>query len=75
MSTDVAVTGSTGGVGVGSAPTPSVAGTSLVRNLGGLLRDVLLLLLAVLSLPLAILLIGTPIAICVRLILEIVRRL
>lgn len=73
--TDGAVTGSTRGVRVASAPSLNVAGTSLVRKLGGVLGDVLLLLLAVLSLPLAILLIGTPIVLCVRLIVEITRRL
>jgi hypothetical protein len=52
-----------------------VGGTSLVRNLGRPLGDALLLLLAVLSLPFAILLIGMPIAVCVRLILELARRL
>ena len=73
--TNGTITGSTSGVRVVSAPSLSVAGTSVVRKLGGLLGDVLLLLLAVLSLPLAILLIGTPIVLCVRLIVEITRRL
>ena len=72
--TNGAVTGSTSG-GEVSASSLSVVGTSVVRKLGGLLGDVLLLLLAVLSLPLAILLIGTPIALCLRLIVEIARRL
>ena len=73
--TSGAVTGSTSGVGVASAPAVGVTGTSVVRKLRGLLGDVLLMVLAVLSLPVAILLIGTPIALCVRLILEIARRL
>ena len=69
------VTGSTSGVGVVSASSVTVAGTSVAHKREELAGDVLLLLLAVLSLPLAILLIGTPIALCVRLILEIARRL
>ena len=72
--TSRAVTGPTSGVGVVSAPSVGLTGTSVVRTLGGLLADVLLMVLAVFSLPLAVLLIGTPIALCVRLILEIYRR-
>jgi hypothetical protein len=52
-----------------------VSGTSVVGKLGGLVADVLLLALAVFSLPLAVLLICTPIALCVRLILVIAQRL
>lgn len=73
--TSGAVTASTRGVGVVSAPSLSVAGTSIVRKLGRLLGEVLLMVLAVLFLPVATLLIGTPIAVCVRLIFEIARRL
>jgi hypothetical protein len=73
LSTNGAATGSASSVV--SAPALSVGGTSLVRNLGRPLGDALLLLLAVLSLPFAILLIGMPIAVCVRLILELARRL
>jgi len=46
-----------------------------VGTIGGRLEDALLLLLAVFLLPIAILVIGTPIALCARLVLEIVRRL
>ena len=49
--------------------------TSLIGTIGGRLEDALLLLLAVFLLPVGILVIGTPIALCVRLVLEIVRRL
>ena len=66
---------SNGGAGVMRVPALSAAGTSLVRNIGGVLEDAVLLLLAVLALPLGILLIGTPIALCVRVVLEIARRL
>ena len=73
--TSEAVTGSTSGVGLIGPLGVTVAGTSVVGKLEGLLGDVLLLVLAVLSFPLAILLIGTPIALGIRLILEIARRL
>jgi hypothetical protein len=49
--------------------------TSLIGTVGGHLGDALLLLLAVFLFPVGILLIGTPIALCARLVLEIVRRL
>jgi hypothetical protein len=57
------------------ASAPGRGRTSLIRTIGGRLEDALLLLLAVFLLPVAILLIGTPIALCARLVLEIVRRL
>ena len=66
---------SNGGAGAMRAPALSVAGTSLVRKIGGVLEDAVLLLLAVLAFPLGILLIGTPIALCVQVVLEIARRL
>jgi hypothetical protein len=64
---------STGGAVRASAP--SIARTSLVRHIGGGLEDTVLVLLAILLFPLGILLIGTPIALCVRVVLEIARRL
>ena len=73
--TSEAVTESASSVRVVSAPSVTPSGTSVLRRLEGLLGEVLLLLLAALSFPLAVLLIGTPIALCVRLILEIARRL
>jgi hypothetical protein len=74
--TNGAVTGSTSGAGVVSAArSVGVTGTSVVGKLRGLLAGVLLMVLAVFSLPLAVLLIGTPLALFVRLILEIARRL
>jgi hypothetical protein len=51
------------------------AGTSFMRNAAGKLEDVVLLLLAVFLFPLAIVLIGAPLALGVRLVLEIARRL
>ena len=50
-------------------------GTSLIGTIGGRLEDALLLLVAVFLLPFGILLIGMPIALCARVILEIARRL
>ena len=58
-----------------SASTFGFGRTSLIGTIGGRLEDALLLLLAVVLLPVAILLIGTPIALCARLVFEIVRRL
>jgi hypothetical protein len=58
-----------------SASTLGLGRTSLIRTIGGRLEDALLLLLGVFVLPFGILLIGTPIALCVRLVLEIARRL
>ncbi len=46
-----------------------------LRNILGLVDDAVLLLLVVLLFPLAILLIGTPVALFVRLLIEIARRL
>lgn len=45
------------------------------RKMMGLLDDVVLLLLVVFLAPLAILVIGTPVALCVRLLIEIAQRL
>jgi hypothetical protein len=57
------------------APTLGLGRTSLIGTIGARLEDALLLLLAVFLLPVGILLIGTPIALCIRLVFEIVRRL
>jgi hypothetical protein len=46
-----------------------------LRNILGFLDDAVLLLLVVLLFPLVILLIGTPVALFARLLIEIVRRL
>jgi hypothetical protein len=48
---------------------------SFFRSMMGGLQSVLLLLLMVLMFPLAILVIGTPIAFCVRVALELASRL
>lgn len=56
-----------------SARTVGFGRTSLIGTIGGLLEEVLLLLLAVFLLPAGILLVGAPIALCVRVVLEIVR--
>lgn len=48
---------------------------SPLRNILGLLDDAVLLLLVVLLFPLVILLIGTPVALFVRLLIEIAQRL
>jgi hypothetical protein len=45
------------------------------RRMTGLLEDVALLMLGVLLLPLTILLVGAPIALCVRAVIEIVHLL
>ena len=42
---------------------------------GGVVEDAAILLLLVCMVPLAILAVGTPIALCVRVVVEIVRRL
>jgi hypothetical protein len=58
-----------------SAVTDGVGRTSRMGTLGGRLDDALLLLIAVFLVPVGILLIGSPIALCARLVLEIIRRL
>lgn len=58
-----------------SVSTPGRGRAALMGTIGGHLEDGLLLLLAVFAFPLGILLIGTPIVLCARLILEILRRL
>ena len=58
-----------------SASTLGLGRTSLIGTIGGHLEDALLLLVAVFLIPVAILLIGIPIAVCVRVALEIARRL
>ena len=58
-----------------SAFTAGLRRTSLIGTVGGHLQDVLLLLIAVFLFPVGILLVGTPIALCARLVLEIIRRL
>ena len=57
------------------APVQTVAGTPLLRTIAGMVEDALLLLLLAFVFAVAVLLIGTPIALCVRLFLEIARRL
>ena len=54
--------------------TPARESTSLLRTLRGGLEDVAWLLVSVLLFPLIILLIGTPVALLVRGLIEIVRR-
>jgi predicted membrane protein len=63
------------GVSTVSAPAPSVAGTSLVRSLAGVLEDFIVTVLAAWLFPLGILFIGSPIALCVLVALELARRL
>ena len=57
------------------APVVPVAGKPLIRKMAGVLEDVVWLALVVLLFPLGILLIGTPIALCVRALVEIAHRL
>jgi hypothetical protein len=60
----------------GAAPSDfNVAAMSLAHRTRGVLEDVVLLLFVILLLPVAILVIGTPIALCVRFVVAIVRRL
>ena len=56
-------------------PAVPVAGIPLFRRMAGVLEDVVLLVLVVLLFPLGILLIGTPIAVCVRILVAIAHRL
>ena len=49
------------------------AGATFLRRTTGFLEDAVLLLLVVFLLPLIILLVGAPIALCVRGVIEIVR--
>lgn len=49
--------------------------TSLLCNILGLLDDAVVLLVVVLLFPLVILLVGTPVALLVRLLMEIAQRL
>jgi hypothetical protein len=58
-----------------SVPTPGPRRTSLIGTIGRRLEDAILLLLAAFLLPVGILLVGAPIVLCARLVLEIVRRL
>jgi hypothetical protein len=51
------------------------AETSLAHMTSGVLEDVVLLLFVILLLPVAILVVGTPVALCVRFVVAIVRRL
>jgi hypothetical protein len=57
------------------APAMPVAATPLIRKMAGVLEDVVLLAAVVLLFPLGILLIGTPIAVCVRILVAIAHRL
>lgn len=56
-------------------PAVRVSGISIVRRIASVLEDVVLLMLGILLLPLVILLIGAPIAFCIRVLLELVHRL
>jgi hypothetical protein len=56
-------------------PALGITGTSRIRHLAGVLEDAVLLVLVMFLLPLGILLVGAPIALCVRVFLEIARRL
>lgn len=49
--------------------------TLLVRKVAGALEDTVLLALAVLLFPVAILLVGTPIVFCARIVIAIAHRL
>jgi hypothetical protein len=53
----------------------SAAGTRLFHRMSGVFADAVLLLLAVFLLPLIILLAGSPIALFVRLLIEVAHRL
>jgi hypothetical protein len=57
------------------APAVPIAATSVIRRMAGGLEDVVLLLVVVLLFPLGVLLIGTPIAVCVRTLVAIAHRL
>jgi hypothetical protein len=57
-----------------TASTPARERASLLQTLRGWLEDVAWLLVGVLLFPLIILLIGTPVALLVRGLIEIVRR-
>ena len=66
---------SNGGPGVMRTPALGAARPSVFRTVAGVLEDVVLLSLVVLLFPLGILLVGTPIALCVWAVLGIARRL
>jgi hypothetical protein len=51
------------------------AGANYFRRMTGLLEDAVLLMLAVFLFPVVILLVGTPIALCVRAVIEVAQRL
>lgn len=51
------------------------AGGGARHTIGGLLEDAVMLLLLILLFPLAILLVGMPVALLVRLLLEIAQRM
>jgi hypothetical protein len=57
------------------APAVGISRTSMIRRIAGVLEDAGLLLLGVLLLPLVILLIGAPVAFCIRVLLELAHRL
>ena len=57
------------------APAVPVDGSALLRKVAGVLEDAVLLVIAVFLLPLGILLIGTPIAVGVRILVAIAHRL
>jgi hypothetical protein len=59
--------------GIGAQPKPG--GRSPLRTMLGLLDDAVLLLLLVLLIPLVIVLLGMPVALLVRLLVEIAQRL
>jgi hypothetical protein len=53
----------------------TAAARPLIRRVAGILEDVVFAALAVLLFPLGILLIGVPIALCVRILIAIAHRL
>lgn len=59
---------------LGPAASPKVGAPSLLRRIAGGLEDAILLLLVVYLFPVAILVVGTPIALLARLALEIASR-
>jgi hypothetical protein len=64
-----------GGRGITRTPAAGISRTSAVRRIAGALEDVGLLVLVVLLLPLAILLIGAPVAFCIRIVVKLAQML
>jgi hypothetical protein len=71
----VAVVETAAGREPGSIQVKPGSRSSPLRNILGFLDDAVLLLLVVLLFPLVILLIGTPVALVVRLLIEVAQRL